>query len=267
MSGASGLELRGLVRRGEFALAVDFAVASGEIVALSGPNGVGKTTVLRYLAGLGGSLSAVPEVPAGAAAGGATDRAASGTAGGATGASGTEPCYLLDGRNMRSVPTDRRGLGVVFQEPRLVAHMTAIDNVAFAATLGGVRKSEARARAAELLGELGLPAAKHSLKPQSLSGGQRGRVAIARALAVPSPRLRLFDEPLAAIDAPSRPLLRSVLAAHLAESSAPTLLVTHDPADVRALATRDIPLGRSGEVGEIGEIGETQEIGEAGETD
>lgn len=206
------LRLAGTITRGEFSVAIDFSVAPGEVVALSGPNGVGKTTVLRFLAGLGGVLG-----PSGA--------------------------YTLGGEDMTHLPPEHRGLAVVFQEPRLVPHMTAEENVSFAATLSGIPRADARRRAASLLDELGLPEAKHTLRPAKLSGGQRGRIAIARALAAASPRLRLLDEPLAAIDAPSRPLLREVLARHLAASDAPTILVTHDPTDVEALATRDIPLG------------------------
>ena len=206
------LRLAGTITRGEFSIAVDFSVAPGEVVALSGPNGVGKTTVLRFLAGLGGILG-----PSGA--------------------------FTLGGADMIHLPPEHRRLAFVFQEPRLVPHMTAVENVSFAATLSGIPRADARRRAASLLDELGLPEAKHSLRPAKLSGGQRGRVAIARALAAESPRLRLLDEPLAAIDAPSRPLLREVLARHLAASDAPTILVTHDRSDVEALASRDIPLG------------------------
>ncbi|ANI93548.1 ABC transporter ATP-binding protein [Dietzia timorensis] len=206
------LRLAGTITRGEFTLAVDISVEPGEIVALSGPNGVGKTTVLRFLAGLGGTLD-------------------------------PDGTYTLGGEDMTHLPPEHRRLAVVFQEPRLVPHMTAETNVSFAATLSGIPRADAHRRAAELLDELGLPPNKHTLKPTKLSGGQRGRVAIARALAAQSPRLRLLDEPLAAIDAPSRGPLRDVLARHLADSDAPTILVTHDPTDVKALATRDIPLG------------------------
>ncbi len=201
------------VRRGAFALDLDLSVAAGEVVVLLGPNGAGKTTTLRALAGL---------VPL-------TD-----------GRVELDDEVLDDVSGRRHVPTERRPIGVVFQDYRLFPHLSAAQNVAFGLRSRGVAKAQARAIARQWLAQVGLGEFADA-KPGVLSGGQAQRVALARALA-PGPRLLLLDEPLAALDAGTRSDVRSDLRRHLAAYSGCTVVVTHDPLDAMILADRLVVL-------------------------
>ena len=184
-------------------------MAPGEVVALLGPNGAGKTTVLRAIAGL---------VPLDAGR------------------------VVLDGRLLDDpatgtwVPTERRPIGYVFQDYLLFPHLSALDNVAFGLRSRGTPKAEARRRAAAWLDRVGLGGVG-ATKPGALSGGQAQRVALARALAT-EPRLLLLDEPLAALDAQTRVLMRGELRRTLASFEGIRLLVTHDPVEAMVLADR-----------------------------
>jgi molybdate transport system ATP-binding protein len=204
----SGLSAHLRVQRGDFRLDVRLAAAPGEVLALLGPNGAGKSTALRALAGLI-----------------ATD-------GGAA---------TLDGTALTG-PPQRRPIGVVFQDYLLFPHLSAVENVAFGPRSRGLHRADARRLAAGLLDDLGL-AGQAALKPRQLSGGQAQRVALARALAG-GPRLLLLDEPLAALDAGTRPLVRAQLARHLAAPDRVTVLVTHDPLDAMVLADRIVVIER-----------------------
>jgi ABC-type sulfate/molybdate transport systems ATPase subunit len=169
-----------------------------ETLALVGPSGAGKTTILRAIAGLNharGRITLGDEV------------------------------WLDDARGIDR-PPDRRSVGLVFQEYALFPHMSVRANVAF----GG------RARAGELMQRLGI-AHLADQRPGAISGGERQRVAVARALAR-DPGVLLLDEPLAALDAHTRAAVREQLADVLAGLAIPTLLVTHDFADAAALADR-----------------------------
>ncbi|MBA8953911.1 ABC transporter ATP-binding protein [Actinomadura namibiensis] len=202
-AGAAGLDARLVVRRAAFDLDLALTAAPGEVVALLGPNGAGKSTALRALAGL---------VP---------------TAGGHV---------RVDGTDLRHLPPDRRGIGMVFQDYLLFPHLSALDNVAFGLRCQGLGRKAARARAAAWLDRVGL--AEHAAaRPRALSGGQAQRVALARALAV-EPRLLLLDEPLSALDAHTRLEIRAALRRHLAGFAGAAVLVTHDPLDAMVLADR-----------------------------
>ncbi|WP_304455318.1 sulfate/molybdate ABC transporter ATP-binding protein [Nocardiopsis sp. YSL2] len=200
---AHGLDAALRARLGGFTLDVRLTAAPGEVLALLGPNGAGKSSVLRALAGL---------VPL------------------------TGGHVRLDGRDETSTAVEDRPIGMVFQDYLLFEHMNALDNVAFGPRCQGATKAQARARAAALLGDMGLSEYAHS-RPRHLSGGQAQRVALARALAV-RPRMLLLDEPMAALDASTRIGVRSRLRHLLEGFDGVTVLVTHDPLEAMVLADR-----------------------------
>ncbi|GMA33331.1 ABC transporter ATP-binding protein [Litorihabitans aurantiacus] len=212
-AGRGALELRdAVVRRGDFEVRLDLRVDPGEVLALTGPNGTGKSSLLAALAGTlplaSGSLSLGGEVLDGVAA---------------------------------WVPPERRGVGLVPQQHLLFGHLSAVENVAYGLRARGVRRRVARAEAAGWLDRLGLSDRAH-LRADALSGGQSQRVAIARALAA-HPAYVLLDEPFAALDVGVRADVRALVADALRELAVPAVLVTHDEADVDALATRAVALG------------------------
>jgi ABC-type sulfate/molybdate transport systems ATPase subunit len=169
-----------------------------ETLALVGPSGAGKTTLLRTVAGLVRGEGRV-------------------TCGGER---------WLDSAAGIDLPPEQRAVGLVFQEYALFPHLSVRENVAF----GGVKLVP------ELLERFGL-ARLAAERPPRLSGGERQRVALARALAR-EPKTLLLDEPLGALDANTRRLVRGELRRHLHEARLPTLVVTHDYEDAAALAGR-----------------------------
>lgn len=194
------------VTRDAFTVDASIDVADGETVGLVGPNGSGKSTIVRALAGL---------VP-------------------------VDGRVELDGTVLdaggRRVPARDRAVGVVFQELRLFPHMSALDNVAFAARARGARRAGARREARAMLERMGI-AERAEARPGSLSGGEAQRVALARAL-VRRPRLLLLDEPLAALDVGARRSVRALLGEVLAAHRGTAIVVSHDPVDVMTLAGR-----------------------------
>ena len=215
------------VEVGGFSLDVRLEVAAGETLAVLGPNGAGKTTLLRAVAGL---------VPLRA------------------GRIELDGAVLEDASNGARLPTERRPIGVVFQDYLLFPHMTALDNVAYGLRCRGMSRREARATASDWLARVGL-GDRSDARPGALSGGQAQRVALARALAI-EPRLLLLDEPLAAVDARTRVEMRRELKRHLASFGGARLLVTHDPLEAMALAQRLVVVedGRVVQEGSLGDI-------------
>jgi molybdate transport system ATP-binding protein len=210
---AAGLSADVALRLGSLNLEVALTAAPGEVVAILGPNGAGKTTLLRALAGL---------VP--------IDRGR----------------IALGQRTLES-PQDglrldpqERGVGVVFQQHLLFPNLTALENVAFGLRARGVARTEARQRARDWLGRVGLDG-HAGAKPGALSGGQAQRVALARALAT-DPALLLLDEPLAALDVDTRRVVRQQLRRHLDAFTGPALVITHEPLEAITLADRLIIL-------------------------
>jgi molybdate transport system ATP-binding protein len=194
-------------------------------MVLFGPSGAGKTTMLRIIAGL--------ERPD-------------------TGRILYNDEVWVDRERGVFVPPQRRRIGYLFQEYALFPHLTVEENIAYG--LGNCSLSERRRRVAEMLELVGIVALKDR-RPGQLSGGERQRVALARALA-PHPRLLLLDEPLAALDAPMRHVLRGELRRLLRSARIPTILVTHDRAEALALGDQMAVLiaGQIRQVGPVPEV-------------
>jgi len=186
---------------------VSLEVAAGECLALAGPSGAGKTSVLRIVSGL------------------VRPRSGRVQASGAT---------WLDTDRGIDIPPEQRGCGYVFQEYALFPHLSAWQNVAY--PLRGMSRSHKRERAVELLERFGL-ADLADARPGTLSGGERQRVALARVLAM-RPGVLLLDEPLSALDARTRAGAARELGAVLGEVEVPALLVTHDFAEAAQLGDR-----------------------------
>ena len=148
------------------------------------------------------------------------------------------------------VPARRRGVAMVSQAPRIFTHMSVVANVAFPLRVRGVRRAQARAAALEQLRAVGIADLAYR-RGSDLSGGQAARVALARAL-VFRPDVLILDEPTAALDVEATAQVSAVLRERLTGAGITTLLVSHDIAEVLALASRMIVMGE-GRVVEEGE--------------
>jgi ABC-type sulfate/molybdate transport systems ATPase subunit len=199
----SGLIIQGLrARAGSFELGpIDLDVECDRVLAILGPSGAGKTMLLETIAGF---------------------RAA---------AAGT---ISLGGRQLGQLPPEERAIGFVFQSAALFPHLSVRDNVGFALRARGERHYGQRVDALLARFEI-TPLAERS--PGSLSGGERQRVALARALAA-QPELLLLDEPLSALDRPTRDDLRSVLQELLGGLGIPAIHVTHDRDEALSIGDR-----------------------------
>ena len=204
--------------------ALEQPVDGFSVTVLFGPSGCGKTTVLRSLAGL--------ERP--------------------------EEGFIrfgqdvwLDASEGVFLPPQRRGIGHMFQEYALFPHLTVGQNVSFG--LSGCTRQDSRNRVAQMLDFMRL----HGLEgryPRELSGGEQQRVALARALAR-KPRLLLLDEPLSALDGPTRTELRRDLRQLLKQFDIPVVIVTHDQTEAISLADRVVVMDR-GSVAQRGDVGD-----------
>jgi putative spermidine/putrescine transport system ATP-binding protein len=197
-------------------------IARGETLVLLGPSGCGKTTMLRIIAGL--------ELP---------------DAGGKV---------LFDGRDMTSVPIEKRNVGMVFQSYALFPNMTVADNIGYGLKIRGLGKQERTSRVAELVALTNITGLENRRISQ-LSGGQRQRVALARAVAI-RPGILLLDEPLTALDAALRDRLRGELNRLLRALGITTIYVTHDQAEAMELGDRVVVMQK----GVIAQIGTPREI-------
>jgi len=186
---------------------VSHTVAAGECVAVVGPSGGGKTTLLRLAAGL--------EEP-------------------------TSGEVRLGGRVVTAIPPERRGVAMAFQIPALYPHLTARDNLAFGLRYQSVPAAEAMQRVSAAAAALDIAGLLDRM-PHELSGGERQRVALGRCL-VRRPAVLLLDEPLAHLDVPLRTAVREAIVRATREWGTTVLWVTHDPAEAAALGGRVVEM-------------------------
>jgi ABC-type nitrate/sulfonate/bicarbonate transport system ATPase subunit len=203
------LELRGLAKRYRIPVVDDLhlRVAPGEFICLLGPNGCGKTTLLRILAGL--------EAP-------------------------DSGLVLCDGQPVGPRAHRAQRIGVVFQEPRLLPWRSVLDNVALCLKPLGLRGRATRRRAGDYLDLVGLRGFEHDY-PGHLSGGMQQRAAIARALAT-EPALLLMDEPFSALDPETRRILQDEVVRLWRAMGTTILFVTHSIEEAVRLGTRVVLL-------------------------
>lgn len=189
-------------------LRVDATVPPGEVLTIMGPSGSGKSTLLAFVAGfLDSAFVAQGKVH-------------------------------LGQRDVLSLPAERRGIGLLFQDPMLFPHLSVAGNLRFGLPH---RANDKRQQVAQALEQVGL-AGFEARDPATLSGGQQARVALMRLL-LSKPRAVLLDEPFSKLDTALRQDMRTLVFGQLRAAGLPTLLVTHDEADANAAGGPIIVLG------------------------
>ncbi len=200
---------------------VNLDFAPGSFTALLGSSGCGKTTLLRSLSGF------VP-VESGS--------------------------IIVGGKDVASLPPEKRGMAMVFQSYALWPHMTVLQNIGYGLKLRGATKAEIAAKVAAMLEFLGL-AGYESRKVTALSGGQRQRVALGRALAI-DPGILLLDEPLSNLDAKIRMTMRHEIRAIQQRLGLTAVHVTHDREEAMTMADRLVIM----QAGRIAQVGTPEEV-------
>ena len=190
---------------------LSLAIADGEAVTLMGPSGVGKSSLLAWIAGT---------LPPGVTGSGRA---------------------VIGSDDITHLPAHRRRVGILFQDDLLFPHLSVGDNLLFGLHPDVRGRAARRAAVATALEEIELPGLA-ARDPATLSGGQRARVALMRAL-LARPRALLLDEPFSGLDAALRARLRDLLLEQARARALPCLLVTHDPSDAlgRVLAFPRLP--------------------------
>lgn len=201
---------------------LDLQVHAGETLVLLGPSGCGKTTTLRIVSGL--------ESP---------DKGGQ---------------VMFGGRDVTALPIEKRDVGMVFQNYALFPNMSVADNIAYGLKIQRLPRTEIAHRLDEVMRMVDLQGFGER-RIDALSGGQKQRVALARAIAV-RPKVLLFDEPLAALDAKLRDRLRIEIGQLLRELGTTAVYVTHDQDEAMALGDRIAVM----QAGRIAQLGTPQEI-------
>jgi putative thiamine transport system ATP-binding protein len=199
------------ISRGSWTL-VDLSctIPPGGVLTVMGPSGSGKSTLLAFITGtLAPGFRATGRV-------------------------------ILNGQDLAHVPTDRRRIGLLFQDDLLFPHLSVGQNLAFGLRPGG-SKPERAARIAAALSEVGL-AGFESRDPATLSGGQKARVSLMRTL-LSEPCALLLDEPFSGLDPALRSQIRALVLQTAQRRGLPMLLVTHDPEDADAVGGLRVMLG------------------------
>jgi putative spermidine/putrescine transport system ATP-binding protein len=230
LSVAPAVQLVGLVKTFGDVRAVDgvdLTIDEGEFFSLLGPSGSGKTTVLRMVAGF--------ELP-------------------------TAGAVLLQGRDVTHTPPYDRDLNTVFQDYALFPHLSVQHNVEYGLKVKGVKRSERRQRAGQMLESVRL-SQYGARRPDQLSGGQRQRVALARAL-VNRPKVLLLDEPLGALDLKLREEMQVELKSIQAEVGITFVFVTHDQGEALSMSSRVAVFNN----GRIEQVGVPREVYESPQT-
>lgn len=191
---------------------LDLHIAPGTVTAVVGPNGAGKSSLLSFVCGtLAREFEAKGQV-------------------------------LLNGRDVTRMAPERRGIGILYQEPLLFPHLSVRGNLLFGLRADGGRRARRRL-VDEELGTLGLSGFGER-DPATLSGGQKARVALLRVL-LSKPRALLLDEPFGSLDEATRAAVRQLVFDLVAQLELPALLVTHDSGDIAAAGGPVIPLARA----------------------
>jgi putative thiamine transport system ATP-binding protein len=188
----------------------DGQILHGEALTVMGPSGVGKSTLLAFVAGfLGRDFRATGRV-------------------------------IVDGRDVTALPPEQRGIGLLFQDALLLPHLSVAGNLLIGLH-PAVKGRHARRQAVEAaLAEIGLDGFA-GRDPATLSGGQAARVALMRTL-LARPQALVLDEPFSRLDAALRAQIRSLVFTETRKHGLPVLLATHDPADAEAAGGRVVEL-------------------------